>query len=291
MKTVKKVIVIFFKWGIPSLLVVGFVAMRLIAAWMHYTDEEICESLMDADVPCKVGYIESQDYRVRTAHMSKEKKETLLIACHGAPGSLDFFFPYMKDEALLEAVDIISYDRPGYGASGLGMALSGLSEQAQVIEDIKKKYVYDSYVLLGHSYGGPIVVEHALNHPEKIDQIVLVCPAIDPYSEKYFWFSPIAYWPWTRWYVPDAFKVAGVEKYSHEAELRKLESKMPELRVPLLYIQGEQDAIAPARGNIAYIRSMVPDALLKMKLYPEGGHLIIWNDVNNITKDMLSVIR
>ncbi len=265
--------------------------MRCVAEWMHYSDEDIHETFAAEGIPYEISYIESQDYSIRTAMVSTGKKETLLIACHGAPGSLDFFLPYMKNLALLDAVDIVSYDRPGYGASGLGDALPSLDDQAEVIHEIKKKYSYDSYILLGHSYGGPIIVKHALQHPDRIDHLILVCPAIDPYSEKYFWFSPISYWPWTRWYVPDAFKVAGTEKYSHEEELRSLKSRMQKLEVPLLYIHGEQDAIAPAAGNIEFIKMMIPDSLLQMKLYPEGGHLIIWNDVNNITNDIRSVIR
>jgi len=70
---------------------------------------------------------------------------------------------------------VVTYDRAGFGDSGLGPA--DLTPDAQV-EDLREALaaldVPERRILVGHSYGGLMALLHAARHPDEVVGVVLV---------------------------------------------------------------------------------------------------------------------
>lgn len=78
-------------------------------------------------------------------------------------------------EALGERVQVIGYNRGGYGFSELGPEPRNMpqliSELDKVIETLSEN---DKVILVGHSLGGAIARAYAVRYPEKIESLVLI---------------------------------------------------------------------------------------------------------------------
>ena len=82
-----------------------------------------------------------------------------------------------------------------------------------------------------------------MDHPDLVDGLVLTGPSLAPGQEKYFWFTPIVeHWS-IRWFIPRIFKSANTEKVNHREELEKMLPYWKNIRVPVMYVQGESDDI------------------------------------------------
>lgn len=45
------------------------------------------------------------------------------------------------------------------------------------LEAWREKTGLDKFILMGHSMGGYLAANYALKHPERVDHLILVCPA------------------------------------------------------------------------------------------------------------------
>ena len=98
-------------------------------------------------------------------------------------------------------------------------------------------------IIAGGSYGASIACRIAMDHPDLVDGLVLTGPSLAPGQEKYFWFTPIVeHWS-IRWFIPRIFKSANTEKVNHREELEKMLPYWKNIRVPVMYVQGESDDI------------------------------------------------
>src|ERR1700704_1042137 len=55
----------------------------------------------------------------------------LVVFVHGSPGSLSAFIDFMADTSLLRLAQLITVDRPGFGASNFGYAEPSLQKQSE----------------------------------------------------------------------------------------------------------------------------------------------------------------
>lgn len=210
----------------------------------------------------------------------------LVIFVHGAPGSSDAFNQYLADTALLRHARLISVDRLGYGYSNFGKAETSIAIQAELICHISKKYTSKKVVLVGHSYGGPIIARCAMHYPELIDRVIMLAPVNDPISEPIFWFAYFAKWKLTRWMLPKTFKVSGDEKFSHVAELEQMEHLWQTLTTPITHIHGTKDKLAPP-ANIQFSEQNIPKDLLKMVVLENGSHFVPWKNFDLVKQELL----
>ncbi len=102
---------------------------------------------------------------------------------HGSPSAWNSFEDFMKDPSLLFHYRMVSVDRPGFGYSDFGDAVT-LAEQSSFylpILDAEKngKPVF----LAGHSLGGPLVIKMAADYPEAVKGIMLISGSVDPALE------------------------------------------------------------------------------------------------------------
>ena len=102
-------------------------------------------------------------------------KETI-VAVHGFRGNhkaLTDFADCFKNQR------VILLDLPGHGQSGVMKCEHTLQNFAGFLDlFIKSLLNVDRFTLLGHSYGGSICIEYAALYPERLQQLILVSPAI-----------------------------------------------------------------------------------------------------------------
>jgi len=216
-------------------------------------------------------------------------KPTLFFV-HGAPGSATDFSNFLKDKELIKLANLISIDRLGYGYSDYGHAETSIEKQAETIYAIAKKFTKNKLILIGWSYGGPIIVKIAAEHPTKINHLVLLAPAISPKDEKYFKIAKLAQWTLTKWFVPKGFRVAEAEKLAHVKELTKMLGDWKKLKTPITYYHGDKDKLVPY-ANIYFIKNHVSNKLLKVITLKNANHFIPWKNYEIVKQELITLLK
>ncbi len=202
----------------------------------------------------------------------------LVFFVHGAPGSYDNFKKFLKDSTLMSSARLVSVDRPGYGKSGKKESESSIEKQAKILlEVLKENDKNKGVILVGHSYGGPIIARMAMEAPELVDALVLAAPAIDPENEKIFFVSKKFFWAIFKWITPRPLKVANDEKMAHVAELEKMLPLWKKITIPVTFIHGEKDGLVPFE-NVAFGKKMLTNADVDYVTKKKMGHLIPWRN-------------
>ena len=198
----------------------------------------------------------------------------VLVFVHGSPGLWENFSHYFKFEALREAYTIIAVDRPGYGESNFGKSTPSLEAQSKIIGQVFDELPPEiPVILIGHSLGGPVVARMTIDFPEKVSGLLFLAASMDPELEVTKWYQYPAAWPVIRSIIPDALRVCNEEIFPHRDELLLLQSKVDQIRLPIVIIQGEKDKLVPA-ANVDYIVSHFSNASISVHRYPELNHFI-----------------
>ncbi|NRB36198.1 MAG: alpha/beta hydrolase [Rhodobacteraceae bacterium] len=100
-----------------------------------------------------------------------------IVMIHGLGGNLNNF-TYALTKELSGEFRTIAIDRPGCGWSERdGPAQASLPEQARMIAEFIKAEGLGQPLVVGHSLGGAIAEVLALNHPDQVGALALLCPA------------------------------------------------------------------------------------------------------------------
>jgi len=202
-----------------------------------------------------------------------------LLVIHGAPGAWYGSRNLLDDTAITNKFQVISVDRPGYNKSrykGRRKAFTSIALQSVAIyEAMRLNHSHKKGVIMGSSYGGPIAVRLAVDHPGSFYHVLLLAAAIDPENEKFWWFNKYVHRGPLKWMLPRFFRAATDEKYSHERELRALLPYWQRLTVPVTAVQGEADqTVKPV--NLDFARKMLQGKEASFISLPGVGHLIRW---------------
>lgn len=215
----------------------------------------------------------------------------MILFIHGAPGSWTAFMSFMQDSSLVSRARLISVDRPGYGYSGFGKVETSIEKQAALIKPILEKNKHAQRpILVGHSYGGPVVARLAMDYPDLVGALVMVAPAIDPEHEKIFWVSYPADWWIFRWMLPKVIRVTNDEKLSHVEELKLMLPLWNKIHRPTTLIHGDKDGLVPIE-NSKFGEKVLINAPLEV-IYEEGlNHLIPWKRPDLIKNAILNYLE
>lgn len=202
----------------------------------------------------------------------------LVFFVHGAPGSYDNFKGFLKDSTLMTRARLVSVDRPGYGKSGKKESEPSIEKQSQMLlEILEANDTGKGVVLVGHSYGGPIIARMAMETPNNIDALVMAAPAIDPENEKIFFVSRKFFWAIFKWITPRPLKIANDEKMAHIEELKKMLPLWGKVTMPVTFIHGEKDGLVPFE-NVVFGKKMIINAPVDYVTRKKMGHLIPWKN-------------
>ncbi len=221
-----------------------------------------------------------QSYRmgkrvINYVHVGNVNKPLVLFV-HGSPGSLSSFIHFLADSALLAKAQLISVDRPGFGASNFGHAEPSLEKQSALLKPILEKYQNNRPItLVGHSLGGPVIARMAIDYPELVDGLVMVAPSIDPDLEPNEWFrGPLAL-PFLKWVLPRSIRASNDEIWKLKPELQEMKPMWNQIKARTIVIQGEKDTLVPP-GNANYAKTMLTNAPVEFVLKKDMNHFVPW---------------
>ena len=241
----------------------------------------------------KTPKIYRENYKDKTIRYIADKPIDItlptVLFVHGAPGSSDNFFDYLKDSDLSNKANLITVDRLGYGYSDYGNAETSIEEQAESIYTIIEKHQLKNVVVFGWSFGVPITAKMAYNHPD-IKYCVLVAGAVSPEDEKYFGIAKLVRWKLTKWMFSKGFKVADDEKMSHAEELNKMMDDWKAITTPITYYHGTKDKIVPYK-NMSFITANVNDSLLKTVTVKDANHFLLFKKYAMVKQDLLAILK
>jgi len=111
-----------------------------------------------------------------------------VVLIHGNPGSHhDYTFAVF--ETLIQSYYVVAFDRPGHGYSERHDSVHTTVEvQARIIHDALQLLAIEKPVLVGHSWGGSLVLAAAVAYGKDLSGIVLLAPAAYP-SVRVEWWS------------------------------------------------------------------------------------------------------
>lgn len=72
---------------------------------------------------------------------------------------------------------VISIDMPGFGKSDVPSTVWGVDEYSEFVLDFVNKLKLDTFVLLGHSFGGQTAVKFASDNQDRVSKLILIAPS------------------------------------------------------------------------------------------------------------------
>ncbi len=254
-------------------------------------DKELTEWFKARNIQPHIGYYEAQGRKVRYIGVGDNPEATILFI-HGAPSSMSYWKGYLADSVLLSRATMYAVDRPGYGYSGLADPLPDISAQAAIISKILDSlhHVHRPVIVVGVSYGSPIAARLAMDYPELVDGLILMAPPLGPGREKYFWFTYPIESPLIHWVIPRMLQTANREKVHHREELAKMLPLWNRIRVPVMYLQGQEDRLVDTSNASFALEHLTNVPSLNIQMIPGRGHLIAFDEKDRIIRTIVNMI-
>jgi pimeloyl-ACP methyl ester carboxylesterase len=250
------------------------------------SDKQIREYYKDKTIKPNYFTIENDSVKLFCATAGADTLPPLLIV-HGAPGAWYGSRNLLDDSLITSRFHVISVDRPGYDKTyfkGKRKAVTSINLQATIIyEAMQLNHSYKKGIVMGSSYGGPIAAKIAIDHPNNFYHVLLLAAAIDPNHEKFWWFNKYVHHGPLKWMLPHFFKTATDEKYSHEAELKKLLPQWSQLNTSVTVVQGDADKIVNP-VNLDFAKKVLTGKNADFILIHGADHLIRWQHADLVRK-------
>lgn len=212
-----------------------------------------------------------------------------IIYVHGTPGSAHDFARYLTDP--VDGYESISVDRPGFGQTRPARAEPRLHEQAAALAPLLVARDGRRPILVGHSLGGPIVLQAALDFPERIGGLVLLAPAVDPALERVAWYQRAAEFSLLPWLIPPTLRHTNREVIPLAAELTAMQPRLSDLHVPVMVLHAPDDSLVPFE-NVTYLKRHLPDATkLQIIELPGKDHFLPWNSEAAVRDAIGEILR
>lgn len=278
--------------GVYAFLVVGLmIADRFIQ--FRSTDAEVYAYYARKNLPIAIHHYEALGRPMRYLSTGSDTTKPTLLLVHGAPSSSSYYRHFLSDTALRAAANLLAVDRPGYGYSGFGAPEPDMGKQAAMIAPILDSFhrIGRPIVLVGASYGTPIVSRIAMDYPHLADGLVLIAPAIAPGREKTYAVSYVLESPFFTWAQPRMLHSANVEKFTHQAQLEAMQDRWDEIQVPVIYYQGQKDDLVYTT-NADFAREKITQTpSLSIRMIPNRGHLLVYDEARRIKQGILEMIQ
>lgn len=255
-------------------------------------DTDIIASFEELGVDADIAYVDVGQERVlRYICVNRAGADApWMVFVHGAPGGMDQYYDYMQDSALVTTVNMISVDRLGYGGSGEGDPEPSLEVQAEAVLVLVQEAIPDSQrvMMLGHSYGGPIIAKAAALRPDLVHGLIFLAPAIDPEHEKFVWAGRLGNSAPGRWVTSKSMEVASAEKVNHEEELRLMLNDWDSIQAQTIYVHGTKDGIVPYE-NFDFAKERLAHVNPNMVTIHGGNHFIPFNEQELVREKILEL--
>ena len=209
-----------------------------------------------------------------------------LFLVHGAPGHWQAYSQYLFDPVLTNRFRIVAPDRPGYGGSVPAEAVP-MAEQADRLAGLTEGRPRP-WLWAGHSFGASVIARLAMDHPDKVDGLLLVAGAMSPDYERERWYHRLGDRDWIRRRLPPDLDVSNQEAIAFEQDFEDMLPRWSEIVAPTLIVHGDRDWMADFR-HVAFATNRLTNAVCETVVIEGGGHLILWDEYEAVRDAMLRI--
>ncbi len=220
-----------------------------------------------------------------------QTKQKILVFIHGSPGSWSDYKKYLNHPDLQKEFCVIAVDRPGFGNSPTDQSFPNIFEQSKLIGEAlfsffaKKEIKVYRLTLVGHSYGGPIVLAKG-KWKDKIEKLILLASPADPLLEEIHWYNKFGSITFVQWILPNSLNHSNEEMYSLPSQLKELDEQLAILESDLTIVHGTEDALVPFQ-NVKYLKEHSPRSKVIIYALNDEGHFIPWTKFDLILDILL----
>lgn len=196
-----------------------------------------------------------------------------VIFLHGSPGLGEEWARFLAD--VPPGRLYLAPDRPGFGGSG-DQPLTDLEAQARAVLPLLGAAGGPGAIVVGYSYGGPVALRLAADHPERVAALLLVAPAADPALEETHPLQQVAATDFFAQLLPTELTNSNAELLALREDLMRLGPDLSRLTMPVTVVQGLADSLVPP-GNTDYLRSRLSGhARLRSVMIEGADHFLPW---------------
>lgn len=275
----------------------GIIILLLLFIWVivgqscmkfRISDEQAIEKFSKAGVSLGIHRL-SVNHRI--LHYTKTGNDTFptIVFIHGSPGAWDAFERFMSDSLLLSRYRMISVDRPGFGYSNFGDALN-LQDQSMIINALFSREGNGRPVyLVGHSLGGPLIVQMALDKPGYFDALVILAGSIDPKQENPERWRPLLMNNPLKFLVPGAMRPSNDELWYLKKDLKILAPQMSQVTARVYVVHGDKDILVPYANLNFAAKSFTGAKSLDTLTISGANHFIPWSHYRVVRSVLLKL--
>ncbi len=246
------------------------------------SDASILGEFEDVSLTPKISYHEFQNLKYRKLSIVNDTTLPTIVFVHGTVGSCLDFINYMKDPMIYSKANFVSYDRVGYNYDDANEVQESIAFERDMLQSITKDLPKNKTVVVGYSYGAPIVLADTTRYKKA----VLLAPAVFSNKEVTPWLLNFYKWEITRWLVPPIWKQAAKEKLSHKNDLKIFENNWNQNDNEIVAIHGENDQLVPYE-NSEKLAEQFPKNQFDLIQIRRGDHGVIWNSYDFIREQLI----
>ena len=259
---------------------------------------------------------ESKHYRKHTVHVDglslnyiRAGRGRPVVLIHGNPGSHEDYTLAVVGK-LSQSYQVFAFDRPGHGYSErLDSVETTVEVQARIIREAVRKLSIEKPVLVGHSWGGSLVLAAAVTYASDFSGIVLLAPAAYPTVSIEWWsllphvpvlgkffvktLTPFvgralvkeslkeAYHPQDvhddyadrsaeMWTKPDQIRACAYDERTLRASLKSISQHYSSIKIPVAIVTGSDDRILEPAKHAYPLQKAIKNS--KLVVLPDTGH-------------------
>lgn len=277
------------RWLIGALIL--FIVWLIVAQFvMKYrmNDKKAKEGFLKEGIALDTGFIKVDSFNIHYAKTGNDTLPTLFFV-HGSPDGWFRYKGFMKDKDLLIKFRMISIDRPGFGYSQFGDA-KNLKEQSKLISQFVRSIKNNKPIYaVGHSYGGPVIVQLQVDDPDLFNGLVLLAASVDPKEEKPERWRYLMKIPPLNYLLPGAFRPSNEELVYLKEDLKELDREWEKITCPVWILHGNKDTYVPVANADYAKRKLTKARSVEMKILEGADHFIPKERYEDIKKVLLKL--
>jgi pimeloyl-ACP methyl ester carboxylesterase len=278
---------VFFRRFLKVFTIILFCLFTLIYGLFYFyrslkSDKAILSEFKDLKLSLKISYHNFNNLKYRKWSIVNNTVLSTIVFVHETIGSCVDFVSYMKDSMIYSKANFVSYDRVGYHYDHANDVQESIAFERDMLQTTTKDLPKNKTVVVGYSYGGPIVLAN-ITWSKKA---VLLAPAVFSIREVMLCLFSFYQRKVTPWLVPPIWKQAAKEKLSYKNDLKVFEKHWNQNSNEILAIHGENDDLVPY-ANSDKLAAHFPKEQFELIQIRRGDHGIIWNRFDFIREQLI----
>jgi pimeloyl-ACP methyl ester carboxylesterase len=164
--------------------------------------------------------------------------------------------------------EMVVADRPGFAQSEPKHAVTDIEKQAEALAPMLQVRPGERVVLVGQSFGAPIAIMMAKNHPDQVNALVLLSAYFGdrgPTANRMYGVGRVVQFALGR-----DLKNALSEVHNQRRQLPEVWSALSRLSMPVLFVHGDRDSFI----TLASARRVAQRYERPLVVVPHGDHFI-----------------